>query len=262
MIYDCFTFFNNFDILEIRLNELNDVVDKFVLVEANETFSRQPKEFLFDQNRERYSKFLDKIIYVPIEFPKDLDPYWASENYQKNEITRGLVGCLPDDIIIISDVDEIPRKTLFTKDKLPLINEQLNYDFISINQHARYYFLNYEDSFHWYGSMVVSYNGLCQNSSQRLRNIRFEHGIKIENGGWHFSYMEDVEKIQLKLKSACHTEFSGEEYSNTEKLTRCLNEGRMFFNEDIKLKHIPIEECDLPDYVKQNLDKFEKYIKR
>jgi len=67
MIYECIIFFNELDLLEIRLNELKDVVDKFVIVEASFTFSSKPKPFYFEENKDRYSKFLDKIIYVKVE---------------------------------------------------------------------------------------------------------------------------------------------------------------------------------------------------
>ena len=248
--------------LEIRLNELYDVVDKFVIVEANETFLRERKEYLFATNKNRYKKFLDKIIYIPIEYPKELASGWAVENYQRNQIMRGLTNCSGSDIIIISDLDEIPRKELFSAEKIPSLIQQLNGNFLQINQSVRYYFLNFEDSYEWYGSTVVSYAGLKQYSPQTFRNLR-EHpqiGIKVKNGGWHLSYIADIENIQFKIRTFAH-EFGKNDYTNIEKLTRCVNEGLLYFDETRKFKLIPIEECDLPDYVKQNLEKFRKYIK-
>ena len=89
MIIDCFPFFNELDLLEIRLNVLNDVVDKFVLVEASKTQSLIDKPFYFEENKDRYSKFLDKIIHVKItDYPKK--DGWAMENYQRNCIVKGL----------------------------------------------------------------------------------------------------------------------------------------------------------------------------
>ncbi|MBO6167304.1 MAG: hypothetical protein J6P13_03005 [Kiritimatiellae bacterium] len=115
MIYDCFSFFNELDILEIRLNALKDVVDRFVLVEAVKTHSGQPKKLYFEENKDRYKPFLDKIIHVivdnephlPEKCPK-LTAAWAYENHQRNVIVRGLARIGADDVLLISDLDKIP----------------------------------------------------------------------------------------------------------------------------------------------------------
>lgn len=109
-IYDCFTFFNELDLLEIRLKILSPYVDFFVLVEATKTHHGIDKECIFAKNRERYKEYNDKIIYICVE---DVPEYKGSgdmgiENFQRNCIMRGLVDkCRPDDYIIVSDVDEI-----------------------------------------------------------------------------------------------------------------------------------------------------------
>lgn len=108
MTYDCFPFFNELDILEIRLNTLDKHVDKFVLVEASKTQSLLDKPYFFEENKARYSKFLNKIIHVKVSDNPDL-PGWVMENHQRNCITRGLVDCNGEDTILISDVDEIPN---------------------------------------------------------------------------------------------------------------------------------------------------------
>ena len=114
MIYDCFTFFNELDLLEIRLNVLNDVVDKFVLVEATTTFSGTPKPLYFNENKKRFDKFASKIIHViindtPIQPKTIIGEYWSWEFFQRNAIVRGLVNCKETDTILISDLDEIPN---------------------------------------------------------------------------------------------------------------------------------------------------------
>ena len=120
MIYDCFTFFNELDILELRLNILYKYVDKFVIVEGNKTHTGKDKDFIFEQNKNRFEKFLDKIIYIKVEdFPSlensqtsEDGNKWLYENYQRDAIMRGLTECKDDDIIITSDCDEIinPKK--------------------------------------------------------------------------------------------------------------------------------------------------------
>ena len=120
MIYDCFTFFNELDLLEIRLNILNEVVDKFVLVEATRTHRGNPKPLYFKENKKRFAPFLDKIIHIvvdsyePVEkyiASKDSDPKlhsWAYENFQRHAIIHGLDDLKDEDSLIISDLDEIP----------------------------------------------------------------------------------------------------------------------------------------------------------
>jgi beta-1,4-mannosyl-glycoprotein beta-1,4-N-acetylglucosaminyltransferase len=117
MIYDCFTFYNELDLLEVRLHELCDVVDRFVLVEATQTFQGNPKPLYFEEHKDAFSRYADKITHIIVEFPDERalrsqlstrpsNMTWAREHYQRDQISRGLKA-LPDDLIIVSDVDEI-----------------------------------------------------------------------------------------------------------------------------------------------------------
>jgi len=114
-IYDCFTFFNELDLLKIRLNELNDVVDYFVIVEATKTQTGIPKKLYFNENKDRYKSFNKKIIHIIVKDMPNIktNSSWVLENYQRNQILRGLVDCNDNDIILISDLDEIPNKNDF-----------------------------------------------------------------------------------------------------------------------------------------------------
>ena len=117
MIFDCFTFFNELDLLEIRLHTLKDVVDKFVIAEATRTHTGKPKELVFDKNRSRFAEFKDKIVHVVVDnlLPEEevsKDSYnlpWINENRQRNALIKGLSNVDDGDVIIVSDVDEIPR---------------------------------------------------------------------------------------------------------------------------------------------------------
>ena len=113
MIIDCFTFWKELDILEIRLNELYDTVDKFVLVEASRTQSMLPKPYYFEENKSRFEKFLDKIIHVKVDDELDVSKNpWVFDIHQRTCIKRGLstIENLSDeDFILVSDVDEIPK---------------------------------------------------------------------------------------------------------------------------------------------------------
>ena len=108
MVYDCFQFFNELDILKIRLNVLHSVVDKFVISEATTTFSGIPKPLYFEENREMFREFEDKIIHVVVEDTPEGNTH-VRDTFQKNAVGRGLKNCKPDDIIIFSDLDEIPN---------------------------------------------------------------------------------------------------------------------------------------------------------
>ncbi|RUP00625.1 hypothetical protein [Hyphomicrobium sp.] len=117
VIYDCFTFYNELDLLEVRLHELYDVVDRFVLVEAKQTFQGKPKPLHFNDNKAAFARYADKITHIVVDFPEgDLaaglttrpqNDKWARQHYQRDQISRGLTDAAPDDLIIVSDVDEI-----------------------------------------------------------------------------------------------------------------------------------------------------------
>ena len=110
MIFDCFTFFNELNILEIRLNELTEVVDWFVLVEATKTFQGQDKPLYYLENKNLFEEFNDKIIHIVVEFPERIDNEygrtkslaWGREQYQRDQIARGLNAAKSDDLVIIS----------------------------------------------------------------------------------------------------------------------------------------------------------------
>ena len=106
MIYDCFSYWDEDLLLELRLNILDKIVDHFVIVEGNKTWQNNSKELKFDIKK--FQKFRNKIIYIPVtDLPEGQDPY-LRENYQRNSILRGIKNAKNDDIILISDLDEIP----------------------------------------------------------------------------------------------------------------------------------------------------------
>ena len=109
-LFDCFTFFNELDLLELRLRELNPLVHRFVLVEAPQTFTGLTKPLHFKLNRDRFEGFLPKIVYVELpEFPIGMVSAWDREHYSRRAMMRGLTDTAPDDLVLISDVDEIPK---------------------------------------------------------------------------------------------------------------------------------------------------------
>ncbi|WP_421983667.1 hypothetical protein [Roseibium sp.] len=126
MLYDCFVFHNEFDLLEIRLREMGNLVDRFVLVEADQTQRGSPKPYYFDENRDRFSAWKDKIVDLQVRFPDKLPPAlgvyknrrkkdWERENYQRNCIAEALEGSGPEDLVLLSDVDEIIRASVLER---------------------------------------------------------------------------------------------------------------------------------------------------
>jgi beta-1,4-mannosyl-glycoprotein beta-1,4-N-acetylglucosaminyltransferase len=230
--------------LEIRFNELNDCVDKFVIVESVETFTGHPKPMYFDKNKERFQQFWDKIVYVPLFERQNTPSAWDREQYQRNQILRGLQSCDETDLIMISDVDEIPRKSSIrgiaqkVKEKaLPVVCEQNLYRF----------FLNYYDYkiSPWLGTLATYYTTLKSKSPHQLRLERINFST-IRNSGWHFSSLGGLEKWIEKIESFSHTEVNLPEHKNTQYI-------RSYLFQNCKL--VPLDET-FPEFVKCNLDHF------
>ncbi len=204
-IYDCFMFFNELEIINIRFEELYDVVDHFVIVESAFTHSGEPKPLFFADNRHHFSKFQDKIIYILVDrfpsFAKDPQKNaWQREYYQRNQIEKGLKGCSPNDIIIISDVDEIPRRSTIVN-LPPLDNKVFNLD----EQFFRYQLNRIdprEDPAKTHGARVLRYSRLKQLGPQKVRT--YNDVVRIPNAAWHFNSMGGLDSILYKHRSFTH----------------------------------------------------------
>jgi beta-1,4-mannosyl-glycoprotein beta-1,4-N-acetylglucosaminyltransferase len=234
MIVDCFTFFNELDMLEYRLTVVP--ADKFVLVEATKTFSGKDKELFYEKNKARYQKWADKIVHIIVDFPETGDA-WARESFQRNAIDRGLkqLTLSESDTILISDVDEIPNPAILSKPYVGLY---------ALRQHAYYYNLTCFTTNSWLFPRIMNWGTYRYSSPQLCRTGRV-NGI-IEDGGWHLSYFGDTEFIKTKLVSFSHTEYSGEQYTDPkhieDSINNCkdLNCGRPFTRIPIsENKHLP-----------------------
>src|SRR4030042_3846553 len=113
-VYDCFTFFNELELLKLCLKEWDQHVDNFVLVEATKTHQNDPKPLYFQENKGRFKNFQEKIIHLIVDdLPGTADP-WVNEKFQRNSIMRALADCRWYDIILVSDADEIPSPAAIT----------------------------------------------------------------------------------------------------------------------------------------------------
>lgn len=194
-IFDCFLFYNELELLELRLMELYDFVDYFILVEADRTFKNNEKELFFEKNKEKYAKFLDKIIHVKFKSkvcPPEMN-IWTNEIDQRNAMMDILnEKAKKGDKIILSDVDEIPN--------IETIKKYLDCDsIISFEQNLYYYFINCKLNITWYGTTMANFGQF--NTIQELREIGRSGFNAVKNGGWHYSYMGGIDKIINKVKN-------------------------------------------------------------
>jgi beta-1,4-mannosyl-glycoprotein beta-1,4-N-acetylglucosaminyltransferase len=256
-VYDCFTFFNELDLLEIRLNELNDVVDHFVIVEGENTFQGKSKPMYFLDNKERYEKFLSKIIHVriPSEKLSSSNP-WDNERTSFDSCLNGLLNADDEDIIIISTVDEIPSASS--------IRQSIEFGATCKIIHQFFYF--YLNTKYWsYDTTRTTWNGSCVTKYITIKNKEIrdwfmstrDHGFGI-NGGWHFSFLGDGKNAFEKVNSYSHNEYN---HISEEFYQKNLEELKDPFSRNITGFHSFEDLNNLPKYVQENLNKFKKYIR-
>jgi len=294
-IYDCFMFSDEKMILDIRLNVLSEYIDHFVIVESKHKHDGSIKDKNFDIDE--FPKFKNKISYIYLdEEPKNLlntnikndenkknknllHNTYLRENSQRNMIREGILNALPKDLIIVGDIDEIP--------KLQNLNfENLKNRIIVFQQKMFYYKLNlFYKELVWNGSRACIKKRL--KSPQWLRNIKNKKypywridtilsnkkysNIKfIKDGGWHFTNIKSPEEIYLKLNTFLHNidfKLSGLKIEDIKKMVK---EKKILYDHFADQKKIKkwdslvtlkaINILNLPDYVISNKDKFKNWI--
>ena len=201
-IYDCFMYWDEDLLLDLRMNIMNKYTDYFVIVEGNKTWQNNPKKFRF--KIDKFKKFKSKIIYVKVDdLPNGKNP-WKRENFQRNCITRGLTKAGEDDLIMISDLDEIPNPKA-----LQLFKKTMRY--AVFEQKLYYYKFNLQSETYpiWLGTRVCLKKFL--KSPQWLRELKFKNrpfwrldkyrlNNILKNGGWHFCNLKSPKKLLHKYK--------------------------------------------------------------
>ena len=268
MVYDCFSYWDEDLLLELRLNILNNHVDYFVIIEGNKTWQNNPKKLSF--NIDKFSKFKEKIIYVPVtDLPDGNDPY-LRENYQRNCISKGIVNAKNNDLILISDLDEIPNPENLNK-----FNTKMR--FAVFKQKHFYYKFNLRSKKNpfWHGTRICVKKYL--ESPQWLRELKFKKrpfwridkfrlNNIIENGGWHFCNLKTPEKLLYKYKNLCETNDPihfknkiNEKYLNINNVEeKLLNKKDIIGRDDTFLKE-NIDET-FPEFLTSNLNKYKKWV--
>ncbi|MBI2627533.1 DUF3431 domain-containing protein [Candidatus Nomurabacteria bacterium] len=264
-IYDIFTYNGEADILEIRLNILCNAVDQFIIVEAPTTFSGLSKPLYFQEQKERFKPFLDKIKYFVIDdypndqellkladsssnVPKNGPEHWRREFYQKESIKKALTHLKDEDICFIGDVDEIwnPEVLIdYTKD-----------DIFKLRQEVYAYYLNNRSSEPWAGTTVTKYKNIKNNCLNHLRTKGKTKYVYIKNGGWHFTSMGGVNEVRRKLNDS----YTKDSY-NTNEVQEKLD-GR-FGKKDYMGRNFKFwtDEKDLPKYILDNKEKYKNFFK-
>ena len=194
-LFDCFPFFNEFELLHLRFLEYYDYVDYFVLVEATKSHTGKPKPLYYQESKERFKEFNDKVIHVAVN---DLPEYavnniWPAENYQRNCIARGLEGkAQPGDQIFISDCDELWDTEVAKK----FMHEGT----VTFAQDLYYYYVNCKQNCTWNGPIMTPYG--TYPSIQYLRDAARWGKTNLKYpGGWHYSFMGGATRIREKVEN-------------------------------------------------------------
>lgn len=259
MIYDCFIFYDELMLLGIRLRELNPYVDKFVLVEATHTFSGEPKRLYYDEVKDTkvFAPFKDKIIHHIY----DVAPFsnrWQNEHSQRDAIGKCLTDAKPDDIIIVSDADEIMNSHIFPQLKTLQVPGRLSFkvfyyffNCLSTEPSYRPAFCRYRD----YSSAQFLSSGTSMTVAASDNDY---HKIVIPDAGWHFSYLMSADRIAKKIEVLCEVFLDTPYFRNKERIQRCIDFATDLYERRYKYSIMPL---DAPQYVMNNIEKYKDFIK-
>ena len=276
-VYDTFIFYNELDLLELRLRELYDHVDVFVLVESNRTLTNHPKPYIFEENIERFRPWLDKIRHI--KYISNTNPnFWTNADEQRDAVIQGLDDADDNDIIIYSDVDEIVRSSCIDYIRtqhqatvfgfhMPLCNFKFNY--MRVDPNPGPYDI-------W--TMAARAKWIRQFSIQALRNQRSriyiynvqidieykgttgvltaDEVIIIQHGGWHFSYLGDNEWLADKARNTVHQEENTFELLENLDLETSISEKKSW-NRNTEFKY---EVVDMTDYFPKSCQYYPQWI--
>jgi len=251
-IFDCFPFNNEVDILERRFRELYDTVDRFVVVEAKYTHGNKPKELVFErpENISKFAPYLNKVTYKVVEefpIPKEIsdkdgfnpDLHWWIERYQRDAIMGGLDKCKDNDIIIISDCDEIPTPEAIKSFKPEEGIRSLEMDLFYFNEKTKA-----KDK--WFEGKILSYGLLKQLGPC---GARYQTEVpRIPNAGKHLSYFGDTDKIIKKIEDTAHQEYNRPEFKDPAVIAQRIANGEdVFGRPEIKFEKVVEAEYIAPE---------------
>lgn len=277
MVYDCIPFFNELDILKMRLHILDPIVDQFVIEEATVTFSGEPKELCFEKNKELFQEFLPKIEYIVVDDSPVNTTTHLRDKFQKNALVKGLKDASDEDVILLSDVDEIPNPEVlkdiiadFDPEKIYHLAQRMFYCYLNMEEVSGK-LLSITGDFPgvkrklWLGTKVFSKRSIPKNGIIELREapVTAKNAVRIADGGWHFGYMGSkgeknvAKRIGTKVVAAAH-----QEYNDSVLLAEAADRlilGQDMFGRDASFKRVEIDDS-YPRYLLEHRKEYEYLI--
>lgn len=280
-VYDVFPFFNELDLLEIRLNTLNEFVDEFIITEADKTFSGLDKPFYASQAIDKFHQFAHKITIQKVtDMPASLNPF-ERDRFQRDQVREILHKKMKlEDLLIYGDVDEIPNPQTLESAITKHVNSEIF--FMHFAQDVYYCYFNQKETSGTLLSYTGEYNAILRKKwlgtniskwgySQNflptdLRDPKHKkNGVRLKKGGWHFSYigsegiLSAKERVDKKIKSAAHQEFNQPKFLNA--LDEKISRSQDIFSRKRSRYRVLSDLNYLPSYILNNLDKYQNLIK-
>jgi beta-1,4-mannosyl-glycoprotein beta-1,4-N-acetylglucosaminyltransferase len=223
-IYDGFQFFNELELLDIRFNELYDVVDKFVIVESTKTHQNKEKPLYFLENKDRFSPFLDKVIHHVFD-PKEYPYPWYIENEQRNQLKNADFAMQNGDIFLLSDADEILKK-----ESIEYIRQNQDMFQTTASTAVMQMSYNYINTIvtdppniaGWRGTVIIPYDSFTKYNLQFFRDQK-DNLPRFENAGWHLSFIGGPERIKNKIESYAHSEYNLDSLKEVKNIENRIN---------------------------------------
>jgi predicted O-methyltransferase YrrM len=252
-VFDCLLYNGELHVLEIRLHELHSVVDRFVIVESDSTFSGNPKQIEFDPTHPAMAPFAHKIDHVIVsDMPKTDNP-WEREAWQRNAMLRGVGAAADYDLILMSDVDEIPRAEIVASAR-----DDENHTIFFFRLSFYYFFLNFKNitgpevSKIWNCAAIRS--EALRIGPQSFRNILHPGARVFEDAGWHFSYLTDEAGIKRKVTAFSHQELNTASVLAKIDISALVQRGADLYDRPGYQWELT-DGSDLPQWVKDNLQR-------
>jgi hypothetical protein len=264
--YDCFTFFNELDLLEIRLQEMWDVTDYFVISESNLSHSGKPKEYILLDNWDRFKPYADKIRRIQVDDMPETNDSWVRERHQRRSLGKGLEDRQPEDIIIVSDLDEVPRAEVIDMIKTDENNYERYILCIPMFQYKINYMKHFEIS-KCPNIMVV--RGRAYTDPQQEREYTWSWKprppnldlVYIEHAGWHWSYFGDNDNAIKKIQNFAHIETDTPEMIASHNIDWMITNkyGHHGLRQPERFEYVVVNEY-FPKCITDNLDKWQHMI--
>lgn len=292
-VFDAFTFNDELELLEIRLNILDDIVDYFVIIEAENNFYGEPKELFYLKNKEKFKKFEHKILHIILSKFNFHNPF-QNDAFQKNMSFKSIQDILKDDdIFMYSDLDEIPNPNIIKEfkeikpQKIWRLVNQLNFYYLNVRVKNDV----------WYGTIISFKKNIFD---FYLKNIKLEYtqptqygifNLRLyslsekkyqpetlktidfkDNGGWHYTYFLNKEKgifnILNKLQKHTHKELTNKNIASIDHIKKCIKDLKIIIPEDIFGTGIPYWDLEVfnitkentPDFIINNIDQYKHLV--